>query len=217
MKFQARLAKLLAKRNAKRNMARTDLIQACVKNKEAVISACGALATWTHPESSGRSPLDTLIVRRPANEKSIDWNAANNISLDPKTFDMMVADAFKTLGGSGHVYASDRVIGADASYAMPVTTVSNTALTQVFVDNMFRPALKGIKKSIFADKPFTVLVCPHDKFDPQRYDGRVRVDPRIGTTSMLRVTKPVAKSIPGKKRLSPEASGTISARPDSAT
>lgn len=187
MQFQARLATLLTKRNAKRNMARTDLIQASVKNKEAVISACGALATWTRTESSGRSPLDTLIVRRPANEKSIDWTAANNIPLDPKTFDMMVADAFKTLGGSGRVYASDRVIGADASYALPVTTVSNTALTQVFVDNMFRPVPKGIKKSIFADNPFTLLVCPNDKFDPKRYEGRVRVDPRIGTASTMAI------------------------------
>ena len=187
MKYQARLAKLLAKRNAKRNMARGDLIEASVKNKEAVVSACGALATWTRPESTGRSPLDTLIVRRPENEKTIDWTAANNIPVDPKTFDMMVTDALKTLEKSPKVYASDRVIGADPSYALPVLTVSNTALTQVFVDNMFRPVPKSIGRSIFADRPFTILVCPHDKFDPKRYEGRVRVDPRIGTTSTMAI------------------------------
>ncbi len=187
MKYQARLAKLLTKRNAKRNMARGDLIEASVNNKEAVVSACGALATWTRPESSGRSPQDTLIVRRPGNEKTIDWTAANNIPVDPKTFDMMVADALKTLDKSPKVYASDRVIGADASYALPVLTVSNTALTQVFVDNMFRPVPRNIAKSIFADRPFTILVCPHDKFDPKRYEGRVRLDPRIGTSSTMAI------------------------------
>jgi len=187
MKFQARLAKLLAQRNAKRNMARGDLIEACVKNREAVVSACGALTTWTRPESTGRSPLDTLIVRRAENENTIDWTAANNIPVDPKTFDMMVADALKTLEKSPRVYSSDRAIGADPAYALPVQTVSNTALTQVFVDNMFRPVPKSIGRSIFADRPFTLLVCPHEKFDPKRYEGRVRVDPRIGTTSTMAI------------------------------
>ncbi|MGD9548839.1 MAG: phosphoenolpyruvate carboxykinase (ATP) [Candidatus Krumholzibacteriia bacterium] len=185
MTFQPRLAKLLARKNVKRNMPRPALIQECVDNKEVLVSACGALATWTPTESTGRSPLDTLMVRRKESEHTIDWTAANNIPLDPRTFDMMLDDALKTLDKSKKVYASDRVIGADPAYALPVLTVGNFALTQLFVDNMFRPVPAGIRKSLFADRGFTVLVCPYDKFDPKRYKGKVRVDPRLGTASTM--------------------------------
>jgi phosphoenolpyruvate carboxykinase (ATP) len=187
MSFQDRLAKLLSGSNMHDNLPRKDLVLAAVDNKEALISKCGALATWTPPESTGRSPLDTLMVKRPESEATIDWTAANNIPLDPETFDMMVDDALATLGSSEKAYVSDRVIGADASYALPVKTVSNFALTQVFTDNMFRDIPEGIDKSIFADRGFTVLVCPYDKFDPKRYEGRVRVDPGISTTSTMAI------------------------------
>ena len=49
-------------------------------------------ATWTRPESTGRSPLDTIIVKRAESEATIDWSAANNIPLDEETFDMLVED-----------------------------------------------------------------------------------------------------------------------------
>ena len=185
MKFQARLEKLLAGENIHRNLARPALIKACVDNGEALISACGALATWTRPESTGRSPADTIIVKRPESAHTIDWTAANNLPVDPETFDMLVEDALKTLKKSKKVYASDRVIGADASYALPVTTVANKALNVLFCDNMFRPVPKGIKKSIFGDQPFTLLACPDQKLDPERYKGRLRIDPKLGHTSTM--------------------------------
>ena len=185
MSFQDRFEKLLAGGNIHRNLDRPKLIQACVDNGEALVSKNGALATWTRPESTGRSPLDTIIVKHPESAHTIDWTAANNLPVDPETFDMLVEDALKTLGKSPKVYASDRVIGADASYALPVTTVANKALNVLFCDNMFRPVPKGIEKSIFADKPFTLLACPDQKLDPKRYEGRLRVDPRIGGTSTM--------------------------------
>ena len=64
MSFQDRLDKLLAGSNILDNLPRKKLIQASVDNKEVFISKCGALATWTPPESTGRSPLDTLMVKR---------------------------------------------------------------------------------------------------------------------------------------------------------
>jgi phosphoenolpyruvate carboxykinase (ATP) len=189
MSFNDRLEKLLAGPNINRNQPRKDLIKACVDNGEAFVSKNGALATWTRPESTGRSPLDTIIVKRPASEDTIDWTAANNIPLDEKTFDMLVEDAIATLGGADNVYVSDRVVGADAAYALPVTTITNKSLNVLFLDNMFRPVPDGIGKSIFADKPFTLLVCPDDKLDPKRYEGRLRVDPRIdGTSTMVIAT-----------------------------
>jgi len=187
MSFEARLKTLLSNRNVRKNLPREKMIEAAVKNGEALVSACGALATWTPTDSTGRSPQDTLIVRRPSSEKTIDWTAANNIPVDPKTFDMMVTDALATLRSSKNVYVTDRVVGADSSYALPVKTVSNRALQALFTDNMFRPVPKDIKKSIFAARPFTILVCPLDKLDPKRYQGRLRVDPRLGHTSTMAI------------------------------
>jgi len=185
MSFQEPIEKLLAGKNVNRNLGRTDLIQACVDNGEAFVSRNGALATWTRPESTGRSPKDTLLVKRASSEATVDWTSPNNIPVDEETFDMLVEDAIARLGDSSNVYASDRVVGADSSYALPVTTIANKALNVLFLDNMFRPVPGDLKQSIFADKPFTLLVCPDDKLDPARYEGRLRIDERIGGTSTM--------------------------------
>ncbi len=61
------------------NPKRRNLIKAAVKNQEVLVSANGALATWTRIESTGRSPKDTLTVRRPEIEAEIDWDSPNNL------------------------------------------------------------------------------------------------------------------------------------------
>lgn len=187
MSFQDRFDKLLAGSNIHRNSTRTELIQASVDNGEAVASKCGALATWTRPESTGRSPADTVIVKRPESEATIDWSAANNRPVDPETFDMLVEDALATLSANAKTYVNDRVIGADSNYALPVTTISTKAINVLFTDNMFRPVPEDLDKSIYADKPFTLLACPDNKLDPARYEGRLRVDPRLGGTSTMAI------------------------------
>jgi len=110
MSFNDRLAKLLAGSNIHDNLPRKKLIQAVVDNKEAFISKCGALATWTPPESTGRSPLDTLMVKRPESEATIDWTAANNIPLDPETFDMMVDEIQQAIGRKEEEVYSKQVL-----------------------------------------------------------------------------------------------------------
>jgi len=189
MRVRARLEQLLQREEGGvfRNMPRADLIQACVDRREALVSHGGALATWTPPESTGRSPLDTLIVRHTESEDRIDWSAPNNIPVDPHTFQMLVDDALATLHNSEQVFVTDRVVGADPTHAMPVTTVANRALTALFTLNMFRPVPDDIAKSCFAEEPFVLLVCPWDKLDPKRYRGRLREDPRLGHTSTMAV------------------------------
>ena len=63
------------------------MIQKVIDDKLAVVAANGCLATWTPPESTGRSPKDTVIVRRPENESLIDWDSPNNLYIDPETFE----------------------------------------------------------------------------------------------------------------------------------
>ncbi len=170
--------------NVLNNLDRKSLIQASVDNKEALISANGALATWTPPESTGRSPKDTYIVRRPESEGNIDWDSPNNISMEPKTFDMLFEDTLKTLSGKPRVYVTDRVVGADTSYALPVQTVSDQALAALFTDNMFRPVPEDVARSIFARRGFVLLAVPYDKLDHVRYEGRLRKLPDGRTSDM---------------------------------
>jgi phosphoenolpyruvate carboxykinase (ATP) len=166
------------------NPDRKDMIQAAVDNKEALVSANGALVTWTPPESTGRSPKDTYIVRHRESEEDIDWDSPNNIPMAPETFDMLFEDALNALSKRPRLYITDRVVGADTSYALPVRVVSYWALTALFTDNMFRSVPDDIRRSIFAQLGFTLLVAPYDKLSRSRYEGRLRKLPDGQTSNM---------------------------------
>ncbi len=185
MDFDRSLSRLLGRPSVVANPRREELIRAAIDHREAIVSANGALATWTPPESTGRSPADTVTVRRPESEGTIDWDSPNNLPIDEATFDAAIDDAFRTLDGKDRVYEIDRVIGADPSYALPVKVVTDRALTALFADNMFRPIPEEIGESRFAERPFRLLVLPYDKLDPERYAGRLRVDPRLGGTTTM--------------------------------
>ncbi|MEA1924129.1 MAG: phosphoenolpyruvate carboxykinase (ATP) [Pseudomonadota bacterium] len=167
-------AMLAARGQVAENIERKAMIQAVVDNREALIAANGALATWTPPESTGRSPKDTLIVKRASSQAKIDWDSPNNIPVSEETFEMIFADAVETLRGKKDLYVTDRVLGADSAYALPVRTVGDQALTILFTDNMFRPLPGDLERSVFADKDFTLLALPYDKLDRDRYQGRLR-------------------------------------------
>lgn len=166
------------------NPPREVMIDKAVANKEALVSANGALVSWTPPESTGRSPKDTYIVRHPESEATIDWDSPNCIALDPGTFDMLMADALQVLAAKPRLYVTDRVLGADATYALEVKTVSDYASTALFTDNMFRPVPPDIETSVFADRAFTLVVLPYSKLNPARYEGRLRQLPDGCTSDM---------------------------------
>lgn len=159
------------------NPPRRDLIAAVVQRREAMVAASGCLATWTPPESSGRSPLDTYTVRRPESEREIDWDSPNNIPMEPGTFDMLLDDALKVLGTKATLFVTDRVLVADTRYAMPVRVISDRALTALFSDNMFRPVPSNLQESVLARRGFIIVAAPYDKLDRTRYEGRLR---RVG-------------------------------------
>ena len=167
------------------NLKRNVVIQHVIKNKEAVVSANGALATWTPPESTGRAPKDTVIVRNKASEKTIDWDSPNCIPLAADTFEMLWKDAQRVLAKKDKIYYSDRAVGGDPRYALPIRTVTDFASTILFCDNMFLPVPKGIKKSIYNDKPFTLFVLPYDKIDTAKYQKRLRKLPGGGVSDMI--------------------------------
>jgi len=166
------------------SLDRRDLIRHVVQNREAIPSACGALATWTPAESTGRSPKDTYIVRQPESERDIDWGAPNNIPMEPETFDMLWRDALRILAAKPKLYVSDRVVGSDSAYALPVRTVTDRALHTLFAENMFRPIPEDVGDSVFSDRGFVLLVLPYDKIDAAHYEGRLRKLPDGRTSDM---------------------------------
>jgi phosphoenolpyruvate carboxykinase (ATP) len=182
--LNGRVARLLAGHSDVRlNPERKAMIADVVARREAMVAAYGCLAVWTPPESTGRSPQDTVIVRRPESEKNTDWDVPNNLPITPDTFDMVFADAIAALGAKPRLYAVDRVLGADPGHALPVRVVTDRALTVLFADNMFRPVPADIGKSCFASRPYTLIVLPYDKLDPARYAARLRKIPKTGKTS----------------------------------
>jgi len=170
--------------NALVNPSRKRMIQDVIDHREAIVSANGALATWTPPESTGRSPKDTYIVHHQDSAENIDWDSPNNIPMEPETFDMLVQDALAALSNGDRLYITDRVVGADSRYALPVRVVSDWAATALFTDNMFRPLVEDIDRSVFAGSGFTLLVTPNHKLDRERYAGRLRELPSGLTSNM---------------------------------
>ncbi len=167
------------------NPERKKLIQEAIENKEAIKSANGALATWTPPESTGRSPKDTVFVRRPESEGNIDWTSPNCLSITEETFNMAWEDALNELKKKEKIFISDRALGADPTYTMKVRTISDKALHVLFTYNMFRPVPKDADKSFFAGDAFTLLVLPYNKLDRKRYEGKLRKLPNGETSNML--------------------------------
>ncbi len=163
------------------------MIQESLDRREAIAAACGCLATWTKPESTGRSPKDTVAVRRPESEANIDWDSPNNIPITPETFNMLFEDALKNLEQQDKLYVTNRVVGADSLLALPIRTVTTSALGALFTDNMFRPIPEDIQRSVFANRGFTLLALPHHKLNPERYAGCLRIDPKTGKTTNMAI------------------------------
>ena len=97
---------------------------------------------------------------------------------------MLVEDALAVLASKEMLYVTDRVVGADSSYALPVRTIAPWALSALFTDNMFRPVPDDLARSVFADEGVVVLALPYDKVDPARYEGRLRKLPNGKTSNM---------------------------------
>ncbi|MEI6613292.1 MAG: phosphoenolpyruvate carboxykinase (ATP) [Chrysiogenales bacterium] len=186
MNFMEKLNALITKKeNAHVNPTRRELIKAAVKNREVLVSKNGALATWTRMESTGRSPKDTLTVKSHENTAEIDWQSANNIGLAPETFTMILEDVLAMGREKDTLYITDRVVGADSHYALPVRTITDRAVTALFTATMFRPVPKDIAHSIYSDKPFTIIAFPGNKLDKQKYAGLLRQLPDHSTSDMV--------------------------------
>jgi len=171
--------------NLLEGLDRANLIERSVSRGEAFVSKKGALATWNPPESTGRSPEDTVIVKREGVKGTIDWDSPNNIPVKPETFQMAFEDALELVSDKETLFKTDRVIGADPSYALPTRTITDEALTSLFTLNMFRPIPENLGDSVFSDEVFDLVVFPSDKLDREKYEGRLRKTDEGKTSNMI--------------------------------
>ena len=167
------------------DIGRRELIRHALDGREAMPAACGALATWTPADSTGRSPKDTVIVRNPASEGNIDWDSPNCIPLDPAVFQSLWKDALDVLSHKPAVFVTNRYLGADPAYTLPVRTITDRALHALFTDNMFREKPERAERSIFADEVFQLVALPYDRIATERYAGRLRKLPDGSTSDMI--------------------------------
>ena len=89
------------------------------------------------------------------------------------------------LDGKNKIYVTEKVVGADSKYALPVKTVTDNALTALFTENMFRPVPEDISKSVFYEKDFYLLSLPYEKLDASKYEGRLRKLEKGETSNMI--------------------------------
>lgn len=178
------------------NISREEMIKSVVSRREAVVMNCGALATWTRVESTGRSPKDTVLVKRESSQASIDWTSPNNLPIEESTFDMVWDEILDVFEEDQELFVTNRVIGADPRFALPVRVVANKALTALFTDNMFRPSSsEALEKSVFKNRAFTLVAAPDRKLDHTRYDGRLRNNPVLGHTSNMVVAADMDRNL----------------------
>jgi phosphoenolpyruvate carboxykinase (ATP) len=171
--------------NLLEDLDRASLIERSVSRGEAFVSETGALATWNPPESTGRSPEDTVIVERQGVKETIDWDSPNNIPIKPETFKMVFEDALELISDKETLFKTERVIGADPSYALPTRTITDEALTSLFTLNMFRPIPEKLGDSVFSDEVFDLVVFPSDKLEREKYEGRLRRTDDGKTSNMI--------------------------------
>ncbi len=185
MNFFEDLDNVLKKSTILEDIPRRDLIANSVKDNETFVSKNGALAVITEPESTGRSPKDTFVVKRPEIIDEIDWDSPNNKALSPEVFESLLEDALEVLGAKDKIYITNRVVGADSSYALPVRTITDKAVASVFADNMFRPVPEDIKTSVFFNGGFTLLALPHDKVNSEKFLAEFPAEDNIRNSGLV--------------------------------
>lgn len=185
MDFKEKLNDLLLNVKTDVDIPRKQLISESVSNKEAFVSGNGALAVITEPASTGRSPKDTYIVKRKEIENEIDWDSPNCNGLDPDVFEDVLNDVLEVIKNKNKIYITDRVVGADSSYALPVKTITDKAVSALFTDNMFRETPPDIKNSVFYDREFTLIALPFDKLDYKKYLNKYSKEGNIRESDMI--------------------------------
>ncbi|MBI3618876.1 phosphoenolpyruvate carboxykinase (ATP) [Candidatus Peregrinibacteria bacterium] len=123
------------------NPSRQTMIEDVMNAREAIVTKTGALAAWFPSTDTGRIPKDTYIVQHGSSIETVDWSSPNAHPMTAETFDWLFDQALEILSAKRKLYVLDRSVGAHEQYALSLKLITDSPLTSLFADTMFRPAL----------------------------------------------------------------------------
>ncbi len=150
------------------------LIEEAIKRGEGVIAANGALAVDTG-ERTGRSPKDKFLEDTPGIHDNIDWGNVNR-PISTENFAALEAMAKAHLEQQPDLYRFDGYCGADPTYRLRVSVVTELAWHCQFASTLFIRAAAGELASFDAD--WTILnaaTCRVDDWESYGLNGPVAI------------------------------------------
>ena len=137
------------------------LVEAAIRNQQAVLSDQGALVVQTG-KFTGRSPLDRFIVKDEITQDAVDWNKIN-LPFTTAGFDQLYQKITAYFAGR-EVYVRDAFAGADPTYRLRVRVVNEYPWSNQFAYNMFlRPSATEL---LDFTPEWTVINAPGFLADP---------------------------------------------------
>jgi phosphoenolpyruvate carboxykinase (ATP) len=117
------------------NLSTARLIEVALQRGEGVLSSNGAFCVNTG-ERTGRSPKDKFLEDTPGIHGNIDWGKVNQ-PISPERFARLEAMALDYLGQSDELFRFDGFAGADPSYRLKVSVVTEEAWHSLFAKTLF--------------------------------------------------------------------------------
>lgn len=166
-----------------RNLVPARLVESAVRDKEAVLSATGALMAHTG-KHTGRSAKDKYTVEDD-NTRDVIWWGDVNQAIAPQQFEQVLRKVSAKLSQAARLYVLDAWAGAHADYRLPVRVVNMQAWHNLFIRNLLIPEQDDSQLPGF-EPGFTILHAPDVVADPAS-DGT-----RSGTFILVSFSKRLA-------------------------
>jgi phosphoenolpyruvate carboxykinase (ATP) len=149
-------------------------VEHTIKKGHGVLSRTGALIVETG-EKKGRAADDKYVVASSDTKQNIWWK--NNIrSMTNSQFNGIKKQVVDYLNQTRDLYVTNRTLGANHKYSVPVTTVTTHPASALFTKHLFRAGINlwngnnlPNSKHPQAEESFIILHAPILKIDPKKF------------------------------------------------
>jgi phosphoenolpyruvate carboxykinase (ATP) len=140
------------------------LVEAALRQGEAVIAANGALAVKTG-ERTGRSPKDRFIIDHPSYSSQIDWGPINQ-AFESEAFEELWGRVVDHLARSDKLFVSHLQAGADPEHRQSLRVITEFAWHNLFARQLF--VRNRALEDRAAEVDWTILNAPTFVCQPAR-------------------------------------------------
>lgn len=144
------------------NLTYTELIDLALARKEGELASNQALVVKTGTRT-GRSPKDRFIVKDAITEDQVEWGAINQ-PFDAEFFTTLWKKAEEHLAAKDCHFISHLQVGADPTYHIAVTVITEHAWQNLFASLLFIHPTHP--KSTMTSHSWTILSVPSFQTDP---------------------------------------------------